>query len=185
MPADTANDLILITCASGKQGNDLVPLLYHHFSRLRLQVKSEASEKRLRQQYPNAEVIRADLHNPNIPAQLLDSVTAAYIVLPALSVPQASTKPHLTNPQYKTRTPHRRKRLHSRHAIPYPSTHPLLLSPTPPPPQTPQPRQQVILGNLPPRNRSTIHDPSTKPRNGEPAPTQPPLLGHTNLSDPV
>ena len=95
MPADTANDLILITCASGKQGNDLVPLLYHNFSRLRLQVKSEASEKRLRQQYPNAEVIRADLHNPNIPAQLLDSVTAAYIVLPALFDPHATPQTRL------------------------------------------------------------------------------------------
>lgn len=86
MPADTTNDLILITCASGKQGTDLVPILYNHFSRLRLQVKSEASEKRLRAQYPNAEVIRADLHDPSVPSQLLDGVTAAYIVLPALYI---------------------------------------------------------------------------------------------------
>ncbi|GAB7342329.1 hypothetical protein MBLNU457_g0555t2 [Dothideomycetes sp. NU457] len=77
MPADTTNDLILITCASGKQGTDLVPVLYNHFSRLRLQVKSEASEQRLRTQYPNAEIIRADLHDPAVPAQLLEGVTAA------------------------------------------------------------------------------------------------------------
>jgi len=106
MPADTANDLILITCASGKQGTDLVPVLYNHFSRLRLHVKSEASEKRLREQYPNAEVVRADLHDPSVPAQLLDGVAAAYIVLPALFVTSINHNENtqLTHPARNTNT---------------------------------------------------------------------------------
>ena len=84
MPVNFDKDLILVTCASGKQGTDLVPLLYKQWKRLRLQVHSDASAQRLRKQYPNAEIVQADLDDHSAAPRLLDGVTAAYLIGPAL-----------------------------------------------------------------------------------------------------
>jgi len=84
MPVNFDKDLILVTCASGKQGTDLVPLLYKQWKRLRLQVHSDASAQRLRKQYPNAEIVQADLDDFSAVPRLLDGVTAAYLIGPAL-----------------------------------------------------------------------------------------------------
>lgn len=58
------SELLVLTCASGKQGAHIIPLLYekpHSPFHLRLVVNSEASAARLSEQYPKAEVVQADL----------------------------------------------------------------------------------------------------------------------------
>lgn len=75
MPLDRANDVILLTSASGKQCSQLIPLLYGKCKKLRLAVYSPASETRLRSQYPNAEVVRADITLTVDIQRILKSVT--------------------------------------------------------------------------------------------------------------
>jgi len=78
------DDLIVITCASGKQCSHLIPNLYETPStRLRLVVNSENSLDRLQQQYPSAEVIQADLTSTSNVARILQGATAVYHVGPS------------------------------------------------------------------------------------------------------
>ncbi|KAK5936626.1 hypothetical protein PMZ80_011091 [Knufia obscura] len=77
------DDLVVVTCASGKQGSHLVPLLHTHY-RLRLVVNSSASATRLQQQYPSAEVVQADLAQPNDCITILDGATAVYHIGPPI-----------------------------------------------------------------------------------------------------
>ncbi|PSK59387.1 hypothetical protein B9Z65_3711 [Elsinoe australis] len=94
MPVDPNNDLILITCASGKQGTDLLPHLTKTFRRLRLHCNSTISAQRLSSHYPNAEIIQADLSNPSTAPSLLKDVTAVYLVAPPLRSDEFSTITH-------------------------------------------------------------------------------------------
>lgn len=80
---DFENDLVLITCASGKQGTALVPLLIGKWKRLRLAANSDASVKRLQDQYPDAEVVQADMLNPQDCHRIMANVTAVYHVGPS------------------------------------------------------------------------------------------------------
>ncbi|OAP63884.1 hypothetical protein AYL99_03111 [Fonsecaea erecta] len=67
----TESGLIVLTCASGRQCSQIIPLLYEGRSsassspdphaKLRLVVHSETSRARLAEQYPAAQVVRADL----------------------------------------------------------------------------------------------------------------------------
>ncbi|KAJ4354327.1 uncharacterized protein N0V89_006062 [Didymosphaeria variabile] len=82
MPADPTTDLLLITCASGKQATALLPLL-SHWKCLRLAVHSASSKSRLEQQYPHAEVIAADLYSPTTTLSLLKDVTACIHIGPS------------------------------------------------------------------------------------------------------
>ncbi|KAK3076612.1 hypothetical protein LTS18_012541, partial [Coniosporium uncinatum] len=82
MTVDYENDLILVTCASGKQCKYLLPQLTQRWKRVRLAVNSQASEERLKKQYPNAEVTRADISKPDGCARLLKGVTTVYHVGP-------------------------------------------------------------------------------------------------------
>ena len=76
-------DLIVLTCASGKQCAHIIPLLYNDPSySLRLIVNSASSLERLRKQYPNAEVIQASLQLPPDCAKILNGVTTIYYVSP-------------------------------------------------------------------------------------------------------
>lgn len=84
MAADPNNDLLLITCAGGKQIASLLPLLSGKWKRLRLAVHSEGSAKRLRQQYPDAEVIQPDLGSPAEVRDAMKGVTVVYHVGPTL-----------------------------------------------------------------------------------------------------
>ncbi|MCJ1327157.1 hypothetical protein MMC10_003824 [Thelotrema lepadinum] len=83
MPSDLENDLILIVCASGKQASKLLPVISKQYSRLRLQVGSEASVQRLSKVYPSAEIVQADLYDRNAVRALFHGVTAAYYVGPS------------------------------------------------------------------------------------------------------
>ncbi|KAF2245471.1 NAD(P)-binding protein [Trematosphaeria pertusa] len=82
MPADPSNDLLLLTCASGKQATALLPLL-SQWKRLRLAVKSSSSKERLQQQYPHAEVIQTDLYSPTNTAALMGGVNVVIHIGPS------------------------------------------------------------------------------------------------------
>ena len=80
------SDLIVLTCASGKQCSQIVPLLYHESSpyKLRLVVHSEQSLERLQNQYVHAEVLQANLSNPEHCSKILDGATTIYYVSPTI-----------------------------------------------------------------------------------------------------
>ncbi|KAI9762406.1 MAG: hypothetical protein M4579_000382 [Chaenotheca gracillima] len=78
MTADHENDLILVTTASGKQATQLLTHLHGSWKRLRLVVNSTSSEERLKKQYPNAEVTRADLADSGDVARILKGVTSLF-----------------------------------------------------------------------------------------------------------
>jgi uncharacterized protein YbjT (DUF2867 family) len=82
MSVNYETDLLLVTCGSGKQGSNLLPLLVGKWKRLRLAVHSSLSEERLRKAYPNAEVIKADIANPQEIYRVIKGVVVAYHIGP-------------------------------------------------------------------------------------------------------
>ena len=84
MTVDYAQDVILVTCASGKQAGFLLPFLVAKWKNLRLMVSSEASRQKLEQAYPKAEVIQADLTEPKDCRNIMNGVTAVYHIGPPL-----------------------------------------------------------------------------------------------------
>ncbi|KAI9689209.1 MAG: hypothetical protein M1822_000947 [Bathelium mastoideum] len=83
MPADQEADLILVTCASGKQAVPLLPLLAKKYRHLRLAVGSVPSQERIKSQYPDAQVIKTDLADSQSVRELFRDVTACYYVGPS------------------------------------------------------------------------------------------------------
>lgn len=83
MVVNHENDLLLLTCASGKQASRLLPLLYGKWKRLRLVVHSPSSEDRLRKQYPDAEVTRANLENVDETRRIMAGVTTVFHIGPS------------------------------------------------------------------------------------------------------
>ncbi|KAI9816249.1 MAG: hypothetical protein M1827_001850 [Pycnora praestabilis] len=83
MATNPNKDLVLITCASGKQCSHLLPLLVQKWKHLRLVVNSSTSEQRLKKQYTDAEVIKADLADPHETRRIFQGVTAVYHVGPS------------------------------------------------------------------------------------------------------
>lgn len=82
MSVDYSNDLLLIICASGKQVARLLPFLVNKWKRLRLVVNSKPSQDRLQKEYPRAEVVQANLTEPQECRQLLRGVTSVYHIGP-------------------------------------------------------------------------------------------------------
>ena len=78
----STNDLIVLTGASGQQCRALLKHLYPKFS-LRLAVNSSSSLDRLRQQYPSAEVVQADLALPQDCTQITHGASTVYHVGPS------------------------------------------------------------------------------------------------------
>ena len=94
LPVDTStvdheNDLLAITCASGKQASALLPYIAKEWKRLRLVCHSTKSEQRLKAEYPQAEVIRTDLGLPGEPERILKGATVIYHVEPPFAHRQA------------------------------------------------------------------------------------------------
>ena len=85
------SELVVLTCASGKQCSALIPLLYQEPSlyTLRLVVHSQQSLQRLQRQYPKAEVLRANLGNPDDCLKILDGATTIYYVGPSFQTHEA------------------------------------------------------------------------------------------------
>lgn len=77
-------ELVVLTCASGKQCSQIIPALYQEPSRyaLRLAVNSDKSVGRLTTQYPKAEVVLANLGNPEDCSRLLNGASTVYYVSP-------------------------------------------------------------------------------------------------------
>lgn len=77
-------ELIALTCASGKQCSQIIPLLYPQSSlyRLRLVVNSSSSFARLQEQYPEAEVLQANLNDPHDCTKIVDGASVVYYVSP-------------------------------------------------------------------------------------------------------
>ncbi|KAF2639599.1 NAD(P)-binding protein [Massarina eburnea CBS 473.64] len=88
MPAEPSSDLLLLTCASGKQASALLPHL-SEWKNLRLAVNSTASKQRLEKQYPHAEVIQTDLYSPTNTAALLKGVNVVIHIGPSYHVHEA------------------------------------------------------------------------------------------------
>ncbi|RWQ99884.1 hypothetical protein C8Q69DRAFT_489862 [Paecilomyces variotii] len=84
MVVDYDNDLILVTCASGKQAPYLLRHLQPKWKRLRLTAHSDTSVQRLKEQYPKAEVVKADMNNAADASRSLSGVTAIWHVGPSL-----------------------------------------------------------------------------------------------------
>ncbi|KAL2022920.1 hypothetical protein VTK56DRAFT_4135 [Thermocarpiscus australiensis] len=84
MSVDFENDIILLTCANGKQCSRLIPLLYGKWKRLRLATRSAASEERLKARYPDATVVRADMARPDDARRILSGVTAVLHIGPSI-----------------------------------------------------------------------------------------------------
>lgn len=84
-------ELIVLTCASGRQCSQIVPLLYQHPTqfRLRLVVHSQTSLDRLQAQYPDAQVLRADLSTPKDCSRIVDGATTIYYVSPTFHPKEA------------------------------------------------------------------------------------------------
>lgn len=82
MAANPEQDLLLITCATGKQGTGLLPHIARKWKRLRLHVGSDASRDRLQKHYPSVEVVVADMADPTTAPKLLDGVTCCFMVCP-------------------------------------------------------------------------------------------------------
>lgn len=76
-------DLVVITCAAGRQCAYLIPLLYSKVQ-LRLVVNSDKSVARLKSEYPNAEVVQADMINPPDCATIVKGATTVYNIGPAV-----------------------------------------------------------------------------------------------------
>ncbi|THW13058.1 NAD(P)-binding protein [Aureobasidium pullulans] len=79
---DFNNDLILITCASGKQSSALIPHLLKSSKKLRLQCNSSKSKQMLSSKYPGVEVVQADMASPSDCHRILDGVTTCHLVDP-------------------------------------------------------------------------------------------------------
>lgn len=79
MSIDFENDVVLLTCASGRQCSRLIPLLYGKWKQLRLLVNSASSEERLKAQYPDATVVRADMSRAEDARRVLSGVTTFFI----------------------------------------------------------------------------------------------------------
>lgn len=77
------SDLIVITGASGKQSGALIPLIYGKYQ-LRLVANSTGSVERLKKQYPDAEVIQADLCLPPDCARVVSGASTVYAMGPPL-----------------------------------------------------------------------------------------------------
>ncbi len=84
MAVNHTEDLILLTCASGKQCSNILPNLTKSFQRLRLVCNSSSSADRLRKAYPNAEVRTADLCDPKVCRSLFSGVTTVFHIGPSM-----------------------------------------------------------------------------------------------------
>ena len=87
---DYEQDLIVVSCASGKQATALLPHLTTKFQHLRLVCHSSNSAERLRNTYPKAEILQTDLNDPGAAAQIVRNATAIYHVEPPFAHLQAS-----------------------------------------------------------------------------------------------
>ncbi|KAF5133373.1 hypothetical protein E5D57_003997 [Metarhizium anisopliae] len=79
------SEILVITCPGGKQCSRLLPLLYNKGKfQLRLAAHSAQSAQKLKNLYPDAEVVTVDLQSLAECTKLLEGATAINAVLPSL-----------------------------------------------------------------------------------------------------
>lgn len=85
------SELVVLTCASGRQCSHIIPLLRQHSVRfkLRLVVHSEISVEKLKKSYPDAEVMRADLDNTKDCLRIVQGATTLYYIGPTFQPHEA------------------------------------------------------------------------------------------------
>ena len=78
------SEIVVLTCASGKQCARIIPHLINNpkYS-LRLVVNRQASLNKLKQQYPNAEVVQADLQHPDHVARIVKDASVILHIGPS------------------------------------------------------------------------------------------------------
>ena len=91
MTVNFSDDIILLTCANGKQCGHLIPFLLPKWKHLRLAVKSESSRQALHKKYgptwqsdmkTNIDIVLADLAQPDDCYRIMEGVRAVYHVGP-------------------------------------------------------------------------------------------------------
>ena len=92
-------ELIVLTCASGKQCSQIIPLLYQYTSqyKLRLVVHSQKSLEDLQMRWPGAEVFRANLRSSEDCAQIVKGATTIYYVSPTFQPHEAQLGMNVIN----------------------------------------------------------------------------------------
>ena len=87
MTAKPSEDLLLLTCANGKQCSHLIPLLLPKWKHLRLVVNSVVSREQLVKKYAhsesNIEILQADMAQPDDCKRILEGVTTLYHIGPS------------------------------------------------------------------------------------------------------
>lgn len=88
MPISYENDIVLLTCANGKQCNQLIPFLLPKWKHLRLAVTSDSSRQQLLEKYgkkskAHIEVVLADLAQAQDCKRILEGVAAVYHIGPS------------------------------------------------------------------------------------------------------
>jgi len=77
----SSQELVVLTCASGRQCSHVIPLLYGKY-KLRLVVNSDKSAARLSKQWPDAEVVQASLDQGEDARRVIKGATAAFHLNP-------------------------------------------------------------------------------------------------------
>ena len=88
MSINYENDIIVLTCANGKQCNQLIPFLLPKWRHLRLAVTSDSSRQQLLEKYGNkskahVEVILADMARAQDCKRIPKGITAVYHIGPS------------------------------------------------------------------------------------------------------
>ncbi len=84
MPADPTSDKLLITVGAGKQSIALLSTLVPSWKNIRLGVRSDASATRLAAEFPDAEIVKADLDDVKAVEKLVQGVNVIYHFGPSL-----------------------------------------------------------------------------------------------------
>ncbi|KAK4122082.1 NAD(P)-binding protein [Parathielavia appendiculata] len=84
MPADTTSDKLLITIGAGKQSIALLSVLVPKWKNIRLGVHSDGSAARLTGEFPDAEIVKADLDDIKSVEKLVNGVNVIYHFGPSL-----------------------------------------------------------------------------------------------------
>ncbi|KAJ9137472.1 NAD(P)-binding protein [Pleurostoma richardsiae] len=83
MPANYSSDKLLLTVAGSSQGQALLSQLAGKWKNLRLGVHSEKSAAKPRSQYPDAEIVEADLDNVKAVQELVKGVNVIFHLGPS------------------------------------------------------------------------------------------------------
>lgn len=84
MPADYTSDRLLFTAAGGMQSAALLQLLTGKWKNFRLGVHSATTAAKLRSQYPDAEIVEADLEDIKSVEALVQNVNVIFHVGPSM-----------------------------------------------------------------------------------------------------